>query len=106
MEKESVIQLSDAKIIAEHVARMLLSMTQYPTFAEGNVPVSVAAKAFGKDASWVQACIIYGWLPIGRATQDKKLVSDLKQINSNRRTNYYISTKLLWELTGYVWDGR
>lgn len=38
---------------------------QFPT---GSVPVSVAARVYGKDASWVRAGIISGWLPIGKAT--------------------------------------
>lgn len=38
-------------------------------FTIGSVPVAVAAKAYGKDASWVRAGIISGWLHIGRATR-------------------------------------
>ena len=34
-------------------------------FATGSVPVMVAARIYGKDASWVRAGIISGWLPIG-----------------------------------------
>lgn len=33
-------------------------------FSEGSVPVVVAAKVYGKDASWIRAGIIAGWLPI------------------------------------------
>lgn len=33
-------------------------------FATGSVPVMVAARIYGKDASWVRAGIISGWLPI------------------------------------------
>lgn len=32
-------------------------------FPPGSVPVSVAAKVFGKDANWVRTGIIAGWLP-------------------------------------------
>lgn len=39
-------------------------------FASGSVPVSVAARVYGKDASWVRAGIISGWLPIGKATRN------------------------------------
>lgn len=76
-------------------------------FGSGSVPVSVAAKVFGKDASWVRAGIIAGWLPIGKATRDGKLVTNIDQIDSRLgRINFYISPKLLWEVTGYVWKGE
>lgn len=62
-------------------------------FALGSVPVRVAAKVYGKDAAWVREGIRAGWLPIGIATK------------KDRRTNYYISPKKLYEETGYVWKG-
>ena len=103
---ETAKSLSDAQTIAEHIARLLLSKAEYPEFGEGGVPMNVAAKVFGKDATWVQAGIIAGWLPIGTATKKGKLVTSLDQIKSGERTNYYISPKLLWEQTGYVWKGE
>jgi hypothetical protein len=30
----------------------------------------------------------------------------MKQLDRNKKTNYYVSPKLLWELTGYVWKGK
>ena len=76
-------------------------------FGAGSVPVAVAAKVFGKDASWVRAGIVAGWLPIGKATRDGKVVSSIDEINSRYgRINFYISPKLLWEQTGYVWKGK
>lgn len=76
-------------------------------FAEGGVPVSVAAKVFGKDASWVRAGIISGWLPIGKATRNGKLITDLNEMDSKfGRINFYISPKMLWEITGYIWEGE
>lgn len=38
-------------------------------FASGSVPIVVVARIYGKDASWVRAGIIAGWLPIGKATR-------------------------------------
>ena len=74
--------------------------------AVGSVPIAVAAKVYGKDASWVRAGIIAGWLPIGTATRAGKLVTDVSEIDSKLgRISYYISPKLLFEQTGYVWDG-
>lgn len=76
-------------------------------FGIGSVPVSVAAKVYGKDASWVRAGIIAGWLPIGRATRDGKLITELDEVNSlYGRINFYISPKRLYEETGYIWKGE
>ena len=57
-----------------------------------NVPVKVAAKVYGKDPDWVRCGIRNGWLPIGVAIKKKN------------RYNYYISPKLLYEHTGYVYE--
>lgn len=76
-------------------------------FGIGSVPVKVAAKAYGRDDSWVRAGLISGWLPIGKATRYGRVVTDIQQMNSKYgRINYYISSKLLYEQTGYLWDGK
>lgn len=70
----------------------------------GSVPVSTASFVYGKDASWIRAGIIAGWLPIGVATKNGIKVTDVQEINSkDGRINYYISPKLLYEHTGYIW---
>lgn len=75
-------------------------------FAPGSVPVSIAAKVYGKDANWIRAGIIFGWLPIGKATRNGQLITDISQQSSKLgRINYYISPKLLWEQTGFIWKG-
>ena len=75
--------------------------------ANGSVPVAVAARIYGKDPCWIRAGIIAGWLPIGKATRNGKLVTKVEQINSRLgRINFYISPKLLFEQTGYVWKGE
>ena len=43
-------------------------------FEIGSVPVAFAAKVMSKDATWVRAGIISGWLPIGVATRDGEKV--------------------------------
>lgn len=58
-----------------------------------NVPVKEAAKIYGKDPNWVRCQMRAGLLPIGVVTKTKK------------RHNYYISPKLLYEHTGYLWEG-
>lgn len=76
-------------------------------FAEGSVPVLVAARVYGKDASWIRAGIIVGWLPIGKATRNGKLVTNIEDMNSKYgRINFYISPKLLYEETGFIWKGE
>ncbi len=75
-------------------------------FVGGAVPVSVAAKVLGKEQTWVRAGIIAGWLPIGVATRNGEKVTDIKQMDSRYgRINFYISPKLFYEYTGYIWKG-
>lgn len=72
-----------------------------------NVPVALAAKIYRKDASWVRAGLISGYLPIGFATRDGEKITSVRSIGSkNGRINYYISPKLLFEHTGYIWEGE
>lgn len=76
-------------------------------FANGSVPVIVAARIYGKDATWIRAGIISGWLPIGKATRNGKLVTSIEETNSRLgRINFYISPKSLFEETGFVWKGE
>lgn len=77
------------------------------TFASGSVPVLVAARVYGKDASWIRAGIVAGWLPIGKATRNGKLITSIEEMDSKYgRINFYISPKRLWEETGFVWKGE
>lgn len=77
------------------------------TFAGGSVPVLVAARVYGKDASWIRAGIVAGWLPIGKATRSGKLITSIEEMDSKYgRINFYISPKRLWEETGFVWKGE
>lgn len=64
---------------------------QVPEFKQGGVPVSVAAEVFGKSAAWVRERIKDGRLPIGTYSE------------TDRRSNVYISPRLLWEYTGFVY---
>lgn len=75
------------------------------TFLPGSVPIRVAARIYGKDATWVRAGIISGWLPIGEATRAGARVIDIND-RTPGRINYYISPKLLYEHTGYIWKGE
>ena len=72
-------------------------------FGIGSVPVVKVAEIYGKDANWVRAGIIEGWLPIGTATRNGKEITSIKDMDSKYgRINYYISPKKLYEETGYV----
>lgn len=73
-------------------------------FASGSVPVAVAARVYKKDANWVRTGILKGWLPIGTATRNGKPAHT--QDSKLGRINYYISPKLLYEHTGFVWRGH
>ena len=76
-------------------------------FSTGSVPVRVAARVYGKDASWVRAGIIEGWLPIGTATRKGAKVTGVDEVSLKLgRINFYISPKLLYEHTGYIWKGE
>lgn len=73
-------------------------------FAPGSVPVAVAARIYGKDATWVRAGLITGYLQIGTATRNGNVITTISQMNSKYgRINYYISPKKLYEETGYIW---
>lgn len=76
-------------------------------FKKGSVPVKIAAEVYGKDANWIRAGLISGWLPIGFATRNGKQITSLSQMDSKLgRINYYISPKRLYEETGYIWGGE
>ena len=77
------------------------------SFPEGSVPVNVAAKVYGKDADWVRAGVIVGWLPIGIATRKGKQVTSIEEMDSRYgKISYFISPKKLYEHTGYLWSGK
>lgn len=76
-------------------------------YLTGSVPVLVAARVYGKDASWIRAGIIGGWLPIGCATRKGTQITSIDQMDSKLgRINFYISPKRLYEETGYLWKGE
>ena len=84
-----------------------LDESKFSIFAAGSVPVAVVARVYGKDASWVRAGIVVGWLPIGKATRKGKLITNIEEMNSKYgRINFYISPKRLYEETGYIWKGE
>lgn len=76
-------------------------------FKLGSVPIAIVAKVYGKDAAWIIAGIIQGWLPIGVATRDGKVIKDMAEVDSRLgRINFYISPKKLYEETGFMREGK
>lgn len=72
-----------------------------------SVPVKLASQIYGKDPCWIRAGLITGYLPIGVATRNGIQVTSIDQMDSRLgRINYYISPKLLYEQTGYIWEGE
>lgn len=76
-------------------------------FGKGSVPVKIAARIYGKDSCWIRAGIITGYLQIGTATRNGKVITNIDEMDSRKgRINYYISPKKLYEETGYIWKGE
>ncbi|CDB90982.1 putative uncharacterized protein [Clostridium sp. CAG:253] len=68
---------------------------QVSEFDGKNIPVTEAAKIIGKDQQFIRQGMIAGILPIGTV---------FKKEGSNQY-DYYISPKMFWEYTGYVYKG-
>ena len=68
---------------------------QVSEFDGKNIPVTEAAKIIGKDQQFIRQGMIAGILPIGTV---------FKKEGSNQN-DYYISPKMFWEYTGYVYKG-
>lgn len=68
--------------------------TKQIEFGKGGVPVAVVAEVYGKDACWVRAGLITGYLPIGTATRNGQQITSIDQMNS------------FFGETGYIWKGR
>ena len=71
-------------------------MAEKLEFAKGGVPTKVAAEVFGKSEMWVREMIYNGMLPIGLAMRE----------DGKKKMNVYISAKLLYEYTGYIYRGN
>ncbi|MBR4626548.1 MAG: hypothetical protein IKO47_02385 [Ruminococcus sp.] len=60
-----------------------------------NVPVTVAAKVMRKDPMFIRIGLQRGLLPFGVA---------IKKDEHGKQFDYYISPKLFYEYTGFLWD--
>lgn len=94
-------------VAIERAVAEAVKKREIPELAHGCVPVTLVANIYQRDASWVKAGIIAGWLPIGIATRKGKQITDLAEMDSKLgNINYYISPLKLWQDTGYVWRGE
>lgn len=85
----------------ETLSRMLVGQ-QMPEFSSEPMTVKDAAELIGIPEEAIRKGIIYGWLPIGVAVNNGKVVA--KQ--NSCRANFFIYPRKVWELTGHVWRGR
>ena len=66
---------------------------QIPEFTGENIPLKEAARIMGKDYQFVRLGLIEGSLPIGTAYK----------MPDSSNYNFYISPRLFWEYTGYMY---
>lgn len=69
---------------------------EVPQFDGGNIPVTEAARIMKKDQQFIRQAMIQGILPIGTAYKKE----------GSKQYDYYISPKLFWEYTGYVYKNE
>lgn len=86
---------------AYEIARILADTT-VPEFSSDPISVDDASKLIGMKPAQVRAGIQYGWLPIGIATNNGKIIKG----KSNLRLNFTIFPKKIWEVTGHIWKGK
>lgn len=86
---------------AYEVARILADIA-VPEFSSDPISVDDAAKLIGMKPAQVRAGIQYGWLPIGIATNNGKIIKG----KSNLRLNFTIFPRKVWETTGHIWRGK
>ena len=73
----------------------------------GKVTIPIVAYVYGKDAWWVRAGLISGYLPIGFATRKGKQITQISEMDSRKgRISYFVSPKKLYEETGFEWNGE
>lgn len=65
-------------------------------FKGGNVPIAVVAKIMRKDPMFVRIGLQNGKLPFGVA---------FKKSETSGQYDYYVSPKLLFDYTGFLWNG-
>lgn len=71
-------------------------MEQDLVFDGKNIPVLEAAKIMGKDQQFIRQAMINKLLPIGLAYKKE----------GSTQYDFYISPKLFYEYTGYIFDER
>ena len=62
--------------------------------------VKEAAKLIGRSETWVRAGIINGYFPVGIATKNKRLVTDVHEMHTPGRITYTIFPDRVKEFLG------
>lgn len=86
---------------ATEVARILAD-TAVPEFSSEPITVEDASKLIGVPEGSIRAGIQYGWLPIGIAVNNGKVITG----KSNARATFIIFPRKIWETTGHIWKGK
>lgn len=99
--EEYIEKTAQVHQFAEEVARILVDKT-VPEFSSEPIGIEEAAALIGMKPAQVRAGIQYGWLPIGIATNNGKIIKG----NTNLRLSFTIFPRKIWEVTGHVWKGK
>ena len=86
---------------AREVARILAGLT-VPEFSSEPITVEDASKLTGYSQDAIRAGIQYGWLPIGTAVYDNKIIKG----KCKGKLTFVISPRKIWEITGHIWKGK
>ena len=89
---------------AAEIARIISGIPQMPEFSNEKLTVEDVSKMTGFTIPSIRAGIVHGWLPIGTAVRNNKIVTS--QTKDDGRTEYLVSPRKLWEELGYVWKGK
>ncbi len=76
-------------------------------FASGSVGGSCST-SLRERRIWFEPASYLGGCRSEKATRSGKLVTNLEEMNSKGTdaSTFYISPKLLWQETGYIWRGE
>ena len=89
---------------AAEVVRIISGIPQMPEFSNEKLTVEDVSKMTGLTIPSIRAGIVHGWLLIGTAVRNNKIVTS--QTKDDGRTEYLVSTRKLWEEPVYVWKGK
>lgn len=102
MQAEEFLQQSiETKNLLSALAREITE-AKVPDFSSEPMTVKDVAALTGLTETAVRAGILNGWMPIGVAVKEGKLVTNPKVKNPA----FVIYPRKVWEVTGHIWRGR